>query len=73
MQGAGLHLASRCEKMQAPEQLQATNALEKSPEAPQTAHLAVLRSYMQPFDIYGALQGISGSGHGLFRLFSLLF
>ena len=30
MQGTGLHLASRCEKMQVPEQFQATDALKKA-------------------------------------------
>ena len=73
MQGTGLHLASRCEKMQAQEQFQSTDALKKSPKAPQIAYLAVRGRIYATFDIYGALLGISGSGHGPLCVFRLLF
>ena len=65
MQGAGLHLASRCEKMQVPEQFQATDALKKSSKAPQNCIFGCTKVVYATFDICGALLGISGSGHGL--------
>ena len=52
MQGTGLHLASRCEKMQVPEQFQATDALKKSSKAPQNyifgCTIVMLSCHMSP-------------------------
>ena len=73
MQGTGLHLASRCEKMQAQSSSKQPMRSRSHPTPPKNAYLAVLRSYMQLFDICGALHGKSGSGHGLLCLFCFLF
>ena len=73
MQGNGLHLASKCEKMQVPEQFQATDALKKSSKAPQNYIFGCTKVVYATFNICGALLGISGSGHGLLCVFCLLF